>query len=208
METEVTIVNKSMEITNPNHIAQFSKVLTKFITENKLSCVIQGKQYVYCDGWKFAGTSFGLTAIPNKPINESKDKEIKYSCECDIINIQTQVKLSYGFAICSNLEAKKKSFDEYAIASIAQTRAIAKAYRNLLGFIMNAAGFEATPAEEAEGIKEEKQENKADISKEILEEISKFTDKKRLQDWANNLKEYHKNKKFIQAVQVQLNKLK
>lgn len=207
METAIQITPK-MEITNPDHIAKFSKILTEFITKNKLSCTIQGKQYVYCDGWKFAGTSFGLTAIPYRPINESKDKEIKYSCECDIINIHTQTKLSYGFAICSNIESKKKSFDEYAIASMSQTRAIAKAYRNLLGFIMNAAGFEATPAEEAEGIKDEKEAEKAELSQEILDEIGRFTDKKSLQDWANNLKEYHKNKKFIQAVQVQLKKLK
>lgn len=42
----------------------------------------------------------------------------------------------------------------------------------------------------------------------ILNEILKFTDKKSLKDYANELNEYHKNKKFIQAVQVQLNKLK
>jgi hypothetical protein len=51
-------------------------------------------------------------------------------------------------AICSNKEMSKKGFDEYAIASMAQTRAIGKAYRNKMAFIMKMAGYEATPAEE------------------------------------------------------------
>src|SRR6185369_14512327 len=42
----------------------------------------------------------------------------------------------------------KRRFDEYAIASMAQTRAIGKGFRNLLGWLMKAAGVEATPAEE------------------------------------------------------------
>jgi hypothetical protein len=38
---------------------------------------------------------------------------------------------------------------------MAQTRAIGKAYRNLLAWLMKAAGFEATPAEEMDFAKEE-----------------------------------------------------
>jgi hypothetical protein len=38
---------------------------------------------------------------------------------------------------------------------MAQTRAIGKAYRNLLAWLMKAAGFEATPAEEMDFAKDE-----------------------------------------------------
>jgi hypothetical protein len=44
---------------------------------------------------------------------------------------------------------RKKSFDEYAILSMAQTRCLGKAYRNLFGWVMRMTGNEATPAEEA-----------------------------------------------------------
>ncbi len=141
---------KTLSLRKAADIASFSLVLGEYIQKNKLSCQIQGKQYVYCDGWKFAGLSFGLTAIAKKPENQSEGEEIKYACEADIVQMSTSKIISYGFAVCSNKESKKRSFDEYAIASMAQTRAIAKAYRNLLGFLMNSAGFESTPAEEME----------------------------------------------------------
>jgi hypothetical protein len=38
--------------------------------------------------------------------------------------------------------------DDYALRSMAQTRAVAKALRLCLGWIMSLAGYEATPAEE------------------------------------------------------------
>jgi hypothetical protein len=44
--------------------------------------------------------------------------------------------------------SKEKGFDEYAILSMAQTRAIGKTYRNVIGFVMKTAGYEARPAEE------------------------------------------------------------
>ena len=53
-----------------------------------------------------------------------------------------------GFATCSNKEHTKRSFADYAICSMAQTRAVGKAYRLSLGWLMKAAGYEATPAEE------------------------------------------------------------
>ena len=55
---------------------------------------------------------------------------------------------------CSNEEQKKHTFDEYAIESMAQTRAEGKAWRMLLAWMMKAAGFEQTPAEEMEEQKE------------------------------------------------------
>jgi hypothetical protein len=67
---------------------------------------------------------------------------------CEVRNITTGQLVATGIALCSNAEKTKRYFDEYAILSMAQTRAIGKAYRNLLAWLMKAAGFEATPAEE------------------------------------------------------------
>jgi len=205
METTIEPV-RALQLSNPKDITDFANVLKKFIIDNKLSCTIQGKQYSYCDGWKFAGLNFGLSAIPHTPKNLSSPEEIKYSCDCDIINLQTERKVGFGFALCSNKEAKKKSFDEYAIASMAQTRAIAKAYRNLIGFIMNAAGFEAAPAEEMEG---DQYHQKVEMSEEIFKTILEFTEAERLLKWAQGLdKSIQKNTKFRKAVQSHLNKVK
>jgi hypothetical protein len=78
----------------------------------------------------------------------SNETAIKYMATCEVRNITTGQLVATGIALCSNAEKTKRYFDEYAILSMAQTRAIGKAYRNLLAWLMKAAGFEATPAEE------------------------------------------------------------
>lgn len=79
----------------------------------------------------------------------------EYSCKTIIKRIGTNELVSQGVAFCSNLEKLKATFEQYAVASMAQTRSIGKAYRNLLGFIMKSAGYQDTPAEEMQGIKVE-----------------------------------------------------
>jgi hypothetical protein len=77
---------------------------------------------------------------------------VKYQSKVSLLNLRDGQIVGGGFAVCSNKEQGKKFFQEYAIASMAQTRAIGKAYRNLLAWIIRAAGYEPTPAEEMEAV--------------------------------------------------------
>lgn len=122
--------------------------LTKFIKDNRLSANIAGKEYVMVEGWQFAGSQLNLVAIVGDATDISTDGVIKYSSKAEVFHVPTNTLISRGFAMCSNKEAKKEGFDEYAIASMAQTRAIGKAYRNNLSWLMKLAGFEGTPVEE------------------------------------------------------------
>lgn len=131
---------------NPETLTKFSVELKRFIVTQKLYIPIQGKNYILYEGWQFAGASMGLIPIVEKCERLYRDKEIAYESIAKVY--QGDRVVSTGFAICSNSERSKKNFDEYAIASMAQTRSIAKAYRNILGFIMKQAGYEATPADE------------------------------------------------------------
>lgn len=172
------------------HTKKLAVELTKFIDDNKLSVVIAGKKYVMVEGWQFAGSQLGLTAIPEDAENISTDSEIKYRAKADVFHIATGNLISRGFALCSNKEAKKKSFDEYAVLSMAQTRAIGKAYRNNLSWLMKLAGFEGTPVEEIdrEAVEEDLGKIKANVfarfkevgihdSEEMLGVIDKATGK-------------------------------
>lgn len=85
--------------------------------------------------------------------NEITRPYFAYECECDIKRLSDGVLVGYGQGFCSNLESLKSGFDEYSVNSMSQTRAIGKAYRNLLGHIMKSAGYETTPAEEMEEMK-------------------------------------------------------
>ena len=153
MSTELTNQTR-FDLINSDSMLNLSKDLAKLIKEKGLSSNIQGKQFVNVEGWQFAGASLGLMPIITETTDltrrgtEPGQVEIKYMAKCEVRNINTGQLVATGVAICSNFEHSKKRFDEYAILSMAQTRAIGKAYRNLLAWLMKAAGFEATPAEE------------------------------------------------------------
>jgi hypothetical protein len=136
------------EITNQYQMAKMASVLREHIVKNNLSVKIIGKDYAMVEGWQFAGGLTGLFPVIIDTIELSKGNEIKWKSICHIIRIKDDKQVARGDALCSNKESKKASFDEYAILSMAQTRSIGKAYRNLLGWVMKLAGYEATPAEE------------------------------------------------------------
>ncbi len=142
------------DIVNKDSMLGLSNELSRLIIEKKLTTNIQGKNYVNVEGWMFCGSALGLNPVITEVTDltrrgtEPGQVEIKYMAKCEVRNINTGQLVATGVAICSNFEHSKKRFDEYAILSMAQTRAIGKAYRNLLAWLMKAAGFEATPAEE------------------------------------------------------------
>jgi hypothetical protein len=159
MSTELTNQPR-FDLINSDSMLNLSKDLAKLIKEKGLSSNIQGKQFVNVEGWQFAGASLGLMPIITETTDltrrgtEPGQVEIKYMAKCEVRNINTGQLVATGVAICSNFEQSKKRFDEYAILSMSQTRAIGKAYRNLLAWLMKAAGFEATPAEEMDFVHE------------------------------------------------------
>jgi hypothetical protein len=136
------------DVNKPERMKAMSVVLKKHIVSNKLFTPIRQKNYVHVEGWQFAGGLMGLYPRVVKVENVSTGQDIKWLAEVEIVNIKTNDVVSRGFAICSKKESKKSSFDEYAILSMAQTRAIGKAYRNLIGWVMKLAGYETTPSEE------------------------------------------------------------
>lgn len=130
-----------------NRAKKLGDELTKFLKDNELIVDIAGKKYVPVEGWQFTGMQLGLTEVVISCDPVPTEGEIKYKAVVEVIN-QNGTVISRGFAWCSNKESKKKSFEEYAIASMAQTRAIGKAYRNILSWVLKMSGYEATPLEE------------------------------------------------------------
>jgi len=168
---EIQLTNPSYELINKDSMLKLSTELSQLIKEKGLSSNIQGKQFVNVEGWQFAGASLGLMPIITLTTDLSKDDEIKYMATCEVRNITSGQLVATGIALCSNKEKTKRFFDEYAILSMAQTRAIGKAYRNLLAWLMKAAGFEATPAEEMDFAKEEAPTKKPKVVEVVAEEM-------------------------------------
>lgn len=145
---KTTVALQKVSVNSPQAMAKFATVLKTFIIDRKLHSNIKGKNYVNVEGWEFAGASMGITAVVTETINLTTEKEVKYQATVELRVMSTSKVVGTGVAVCSNQESAKKQFDEYAILSMAQTRAIGKAYRNTFGWLMKMAGYEPTPAEE------------------------------------------------------------
>ena len=147
--TEVVWRDETIELDKPSAAYELSKCLKKVIVENNLFTNIKGKNYVNVEGWQLAGAFTGIyPRIKSVEQVMTDTDEIKYRAEVSLFNIKDGKTIGYGVAFCSNSEYSKRSFDEYAVASMAQTRAVSKAYRLTLGWLMKLAGYEATPADE------------------------------------------------------------
>ena len=151
------VVIKNYNIDKMADITSMAKALKQYVVSKNLYTTIKGKNYTHVDAWQVSGGMLGLFSKVVKVTNLSTDKETKWMAEVEIVDKADKV-ISRGFAICSKKESKKSDFDEYSILSMAQTRAIGKAYRNTIGYVMKLAGYESTPSEEMRKVGETVQE--------------------------------------------------
>ena len=138
----------NLTLGNADDALSLATELQKFVKANGLTSNIQGKAFPQVEAWMFAGSLLGLSTLLESIEDRSTADEIKWQAMVSIINTRTGAIVGRGFATCSNKEHSKRAFADYAICSMAQTRAVGKAYRLSLGWLMKAAGYEATPAEE------------------------------------------------------------
>ncbi len=179
---------ENYSLASANDMKKMAIVLKDYIASNNLSVNIVGRNYVMCEGWQFAGGLMGTAAKITKIENLSTGTEKKWRADVEIISLKDNNAVGFGSAICSNLELKKKSFDEYAICSMAQTRAIGKAYRNMIGWVIKLAGYEVAPAEEmtkvgqdpAQVVATPAPENSTDYKKKLYDEVRKIAKKDKM----------------------------
>ncbi|MEA3286296.1 MAG: hypothetical protein U9Q77_02825 [Candidatus Marinimicrobia bacterium] len=107
---------------------------------------IRGKQYPKIEWWTSVSASLGLFPRVLYSKRLERDSEIAYEAKVEV-HRNGQI-IASGEAMCSNREDRWRSADEYAIKSMAITRASGKAYRIPLSFLAVMAGLEVTPAEE------------------------------------------------------------
>lgn len=176
---------EQVELTSPNQILEFATSLRDMIIQNKLSTNIKGKNYVNVEGWQIAGAFTGTFPVVEKveEIPTARPGEYKYRAEVSLRNKEGN-QVGYGVAICSNKEAGKRGFDEYAVASMAQTRAVGKAFRMKIGWLLKVAGYETTPAEEMDAVVEGQvtQQSKKPTVREVSYAISSIDQAKTLAD--------------------------
>lgn len=174
---EIATKTEQVELTSPSDIMNFATNLRDLIVQNKLFTAIKGKNYVNVEGWQIAGAFTGTFPIVESVENLSEGNTYKYRAEVSLRDKEGN-KVGYGVAICTNKEPGKTNFDEYAVASMAQTRAVGKAYRMKIGWLLKVAGYETTPAEEMDA-----------VAAEVIEERPKTASKVNLREIREKLAE-------------------
>lgn len=156
---ELKMPGLNMNFGDPQSVLDTAKLLTKFVKDNKLSSNISGKDYANVEAWQFLFMLAGYDVIIESCVRDVDAnwvgdadgnpvrQYIAYTASAVLTDRDNKV-VGRGIAYCTNEPGDKGGYQQYAVASFAQTRAVGKAGRNKFAFILKAAGFEATPAEE------------------------------------------------------------
>jgi hypothetical protein len=129
-----------------------AKALKRFLRRKgdaPLPFEANGKRYTRAEDWQFIGAFFGHTAIVRdcEEIKDDEGKVMGYLARAEVIT-RTGGVVSGAESACLRDEpnwAKKPAFQ---LRSMAQTRACAKALRNVFAWVAVMAGLQPTPAEE------------------------------------------------------------
>lgn len=127
-----------------NHLKDFIRQYPYIWTKN-------GKEYVPIEGWQYAALLMGYSAR----VTSVEQMGAGYMAKADVVDSRGNVVCS-GFGYVDSNEAKWANKPVYQLIGFAQTRAVSRALRNCLSWMVKAAGYSTTPAEEMYGITPEK----------------------------------------------------
>lgn len=195
MSNEI-VVSESVQLgavqaSSPQNVIERAQMIAKpladIIKQRKLYTNINGKNYVQVDGWTTLGAMLGITPreVESKPIDNG------YEAYVELVRGTDGMVIGGASAICTREERNWKNRDDYALKSMAATRATGKAYRLCFSWIMNLAGYESTPAEEMIDavVVEEKPKSRPKtvpvMSLEYAENVTGGSDNKRYGDCTN-----------------------
>jgi len=125
-----------------------AKILKDIVTQAPLTVKIGTTQYLKFEAWQTLGRFDRITAAVgwSRPLHNRANDIIGYEARAEVI--QDGGMISAAEAQCTTDEANWKNKELWQLRSMAQTRACAKALRNVLSWIVVLAGYETTPAEE------------------------------------------------------------
>lgn len=136
-----------------------AEALQRVIEGKPRKVQFNGKTYLQFEDWQTLGRFYGVTAAVQST------KEVKYGDEeCPAYGFEatahallvnpngtTQI-ISSAEAMCLDDESNWSAKPKFQLKSMAQTRACAKALRNVLAWVVVLAGYAPTPAEEMDGV--------------------------------------------------------
>ena len=135
--------------------------LKKVIQSQDLAVKIGSSEYVTAEGWEVLGTMLGCTPYVES-VEEIPTDKPKFMYKATVSIRQGDTVLSRASAMAERNNMQK---DRPSVYSMAQTRALGKAYRMALSWIVKMADYEPTPAEEMPRFKPSKNPIEDDLQK-------------------------------------------
>jgi hypothetical protein len=108
------------------------------------------KSYVPIEGWQYAASLMGLSARVTEVY--AVPEKNGWMAKAEVVN-QTGVIVCSGFGFVGRDEEKWAKSTESDLESFSQTKAVSRALRNCISYLIKAAGYSTTPAEEMYGLK-------------------------------------------------------
>ena len=128
-------------LTSQTEIASLFKQVVK---DQGLSEPVQGKDYLRVEAWQFLGSLNGVTSV----LVETERIEGGWKAVSEARRESDGQTVGAGHAICTREERRWARADDYAVLSMAQTRATSKALKSCLGHLATLSGYATTPLEE------------------------------------------------------------
>ena len=146
-----------------------AKALMTVVAQKKKPVIINGEQYLEFEDWQTVARFYAITVKVTRTSLVDFGGVKGYEATAEAIRNSDGMVISSADAMCLNDEEKwsvrakfeyvdgqrKKTGDVpvplFQLRSMAQTRACAKALRNVLAWVVVLAGFKPTPAEEMTG---------------------------------------------------------
>ncbi len=130
-------LQNSLEVKNINDIKleisrkrEYANLVRTILLDNSVQ--IEGKNYVKAQGWIALANMHNLRIVI-KNVDINKDEEIAV-CECEVRDKNDNI-LSNQFGFAHALEIPSKPKKLFAVIGLAQTRAVARALKNVFAFI-------------------------------------------------------------------------
>jgi hypothetical protein len=132
--------------------SECAKALVRVIDSQPSMKVKIGKgDYIKVEGWQVLGAMTKIDGVQVDWTREYRDPDTQevlgWEARVTVRDRDERIR-GQGDASCLRTESNWKQRDDFALRSMAQTRAMGKAYRMALSYIVGLAGYQTTPAEE------------------------------------------------------------
>lgn len=149
---EDTTITPAMFSQSLELAAEKAKILKTLVDSQNLFVKIGGNKHLRVEAWETIGQGYGLSTSSHisELVKDADGKVIGVIAHADVLN-RDGVIVGGADSTCFSDEDGKASQTVSQLAGMAQTRAVSRALKQVLSWVVVLAGYSATPAEEMHG---------------------------------------------------------